>query len=645
MTNELSVIEMLQNKGITYTPTPEQLAIYQWVLAGSGNLIIRAVAGSGKTSVLIASAKLIPNNASAAFIAFSKTIVDELRVRLSGTPVNPTTIHSAGRSSLAKRIRITGSPDGNKYRNLAKSLIARQGYKWADVADLYPYTAAVSKLAEKGRLTMVDFTNANALVHLAILFGIDLPKITERDRDGNEHTIVDPRTLALMPEVISSGALDARETGRIDFTDMIWLPVLWKLAPDPVDWLMIDECQDWSNLSRAFLAMMITPSTRVIAVGDNRQSVMGFAGAASDSFEAIKAVLNADELPLYYCFRCGSAFIDMAQRYVPHITAAPGAIQGEIVYATSDKLTSLAKYGDLIVSRKTAPLIASCIKLIGMGIAARVRGKDVAGSLVELTQKIGKMRGFKMIDFLEFMRGYREKMAEMYAKEENADELIDALNDRIAAIRACYERYEPPTLDAFKDDIENLFAADEARPPIWLSSIHRAKGLESDRVVIIDFDGLPMAWKNQTPEQALQEENLTYVALTRAKKELVLLVAKPPVEPKEDQIDATPAPLAIEATTPAPAAIVTPDPVDTRLNQYHYELLGLVYQWQMIMPMPYGMNSDELVFQTPDTAKGGMFDLFRWGYVTIAVTAGTRYNASLTPKGKALYEKHVTPVR
>jgi DNA helicase II / ATP-dependent DNA helicase PcrA len=54
---------------------------------------------------------------------------------------------------------------------------------------------------------------------------------------------------------------------------------------------------------------------------------------------------------------------------------------------------------------------------------------------------------------------------------------------------------------------------------IVLSTVHKIKGLEADRVFIIRPDLLPM----QTPKawQAMQEKNLEYVAVTRARLELI----------------------------------------------------------------------------------------------------------------------------
>jgi superfamily I DNA/RNA helicase len=58
---------------------------------------------------------------------------------------------------------------------------------------------------------------------------------------------------------------------------------------------------------------------------------------------------------------------------------------------------------------------------------------------------------------------------------------------------------------------------------IKLSTIHRAKGLEANRVFILNFDDLPVFKANQKEWERTQEENLKYVAITRALNDLYLV--------------------------------------------------------------------------------------------------------------------------
>jgi superfamily I DNA/RNA helicase len=54
---------------------------------------------------------------------------------------------------------------------------------------------------------------------------------------------------------------------------------------------------------------------------------------------------------------------------------------------------------------------------------------------------------------------------------------------------------------------------------VTLSTIHKAKGLEAERVFILDAWRLPSFYA-KLPHQLEQEYNLLYVAITRAQREL-----------------------------------------------------------------------------------------------------------------------------
>ena len=62
---------------------------------------------------------------------------------------------------------------------------------------------------------------------------------------------------------------------------------------------------------------------------------------------------------------------------------------------------------------------------------------------------------------------------------------------------------------------------------ITISSIHSVKGLESDNVFVLN-EGKPTMAGVTNSDQYTQEKNLSYIALTRAKKKLYLVKAEGP---------------------------------------------------------------------------------------------------------------------
>lgn len=70
--------------------------------------------------------------------------------------------------------------------------------------------------------------------------------------------------------------------------------------------------------------------------------------------------------------------------------------------------------------------------------------------------------------------------------------------------------------------IKNLF---ESGKGVTLSTIHKAKGLEAEKVYILALDLMPhpIALKSGKDWVLEQEKNMKYVAITRSKFELVYI--------------------------------------------------------------------------------------------------------------------------
>ena len=62
-------------------PSKYQQAIYKAFQLTNKNISISAVAGSGKTTVLLELLNFVPKDSTSLFLAFNNSIVDELRER------------------------------------------------------------------------------------------------------------------------------------------------------------------------------------------------------------------------------------------------------------------------------------------------------------------------------------------------------------------------------------------------------------------------------------------------------------------------------------------------------------------------------------------------------------------------------------
>lgn len=516
-----------------FQPSVYQQGIYDFITKGQGNAVVSAVAGSGKTTTLINALNLIPSELNVLFLAFNKSIAQELseRVPKGKTNIEVRTLHAYGYFALTKSHK--SEIDNNKYKKLLKDIILYsentdlsflKQYCFTPslinlvdnfmfdndekklIEDKISYYNRVQKLSDLGRLNLIDLKNQDLgveqLKELAIKHNVEII-------NGECY-----RAWLLIN-------LGASYTSKADFTDMVFLPNHLNLQTSKYDIVFIDECQDLNACQRELMKKAIKPNTgRFIAVGDPAQAIYGFAGADSDSFQKLIDIPNTITLPLSVCYRCGSDIIDYVKKLMPSIEASPNAKKGLIDFSSSYK--NIVK-GDMVVCRNTMPLVSLCMKYLSQGIKAYVMGTDISSSLITMIESCRrKTEEFSCQNV--FARIYNEKnkliknimnKEKCTEKEANENTLIISFTDKISTLetlsRGCL------TGDDLIDKLKIIFADDS--DGICLSTIHKSKGLEADRVFIIHEELMPSVHAKKDWE-IIQENNLMYVAFTRAKSVL-----------------------------------------------------------------------------------------------------------------------------
>jgi DNA helicase-2/ATP-dependent DNA helicase PcrA len=489
-----------------------QANILHFVEHEAGDGIVGAVAGSGKTTTLEMAARAI--RGEALFLAFNASIAKELAGRLAGTSMAAKTIHSVGMGALTKafgKVKV----DEYKYRDLADREAARILPPGADRKSAAPLARMLLKLADFARLTLTDPRDAGAMWAMADRYNVEVPGGTpEAER-------LAAAVFEAVARVIDAGTkLATGAAHAIDFTDMIYLPVALDLTPAQAAWVFVDECQDLNKAQLELVLKTRAAGGRMLFVGDDRQAIYGFAGADSDSFWTIHRRTGATLMALSVCYRCPTAVLDLARQIVPEIEAAPGAPAGTVGYVAEDKLHEQLRAGDLVLCRLTAPLVSLCLDLIGRKMAAKVRGREIGAQITAIVRKVTEQHGYTWETFGEQLGLYAAAQSAKLANRPDAENALQAMEDKVAAVRACFESFDATGADHLCALIDGLFAGDNERGAIILSTVHRAKGLEERRVYILKPEKLPLVWPKQTEEEAAQETNLRYVAITRAKEAL-----------------------------------------------------------------------------------------------------------------------------
>jgi DNA helicase-2/ATP-dependent DNA helicase PcrA len=252
---------------------------------------------------------------------------------------------------------------------------------------------------------------------------------------------------------------------------------------------------------------MVRRGGRICAVGDERQAIYGFRGADADAIPGLIRTLGAKTLPLSITYRCARSIVELARREVPELEEAPNAPEGVISNERSEIMLDKAAAGDMIISRLNAPLVSLCLGLFARGKRAAIMGRNIGEGLIRL---IDKSKATEIEKLEEWVRVWSKREAARLVKKGRTPEEAE---DKLACIEALCEGAE--SVSEVRQRAEVLFSDKEgATKKITLGTTHKLKGLEADKVWMLT--------DTYRRERGGEEANLWYVAVTRAKTELVL---------------------------------------------------------------------------------------------------------------------------
>lgn len=486
----------------------QQERVFHWVRNERGNALVEAVAGSGKTTTLVEAMGLM--SGSVAFAAYNKKIATEIERRVGRVPnVRVGTFHSFGFSAwrrVAQDVRV----DDRKVPTLVENMQVPE--------ELHKFVVALVSLAKQrafGVLTVLDDLGPwyDAVTH----FDLEELLVEEAEHRTLEHGVEWARRV-----LRESSTLD-REA--IDFDDMIWSPLFHKARVWENDWVLVDECQDLNPARRALARRMLKRTGRLIAVGDRHQAIYGFTGADNNGMEVTQREFNCVQLPLTVTYRCPQRVVAEARQYVSHITAHESASEGRVVRLETEEFwrqVNNTQLGveDAVLCRNTKPLVELAYQLIRRRIPCHVEGRDIGAGLLALANK------WKSAKTLTKLRARLER----YAADQSARLLakgqelqLESLLDRVDTLYAIMDSLGPDADDVslLRSAINDLFKDEDPPQSLTLSTVHKAKGREWNRVFLWQSTKFMPSGYARQQWQLDQEHNLLYVALTRAKETLV----------------------------------------------------------------------------------------------------------------------------
>lgn len=491
----------------------QQEAIFAW-FAGKrekDNLVVRARAGTGKTTTIVEALQhinwTIGAGERALVCAFNKRIAEELNTRLARVQkVEAKTLHSLGYTFLRAAWSMGLKADDKIERERVDAVIPQFGRR-PFVWEVITSTQKLMSFAKSAD----PFITIDGLEDLAERRGLD-----HADPTGQW----DARWMAKVARAAMDASLIEDKALRISFDDMIFVPAALGFGQPLYDWVIVDEAQDMSAAQLIIARTALKPGGHFVVVGDDRQAIYGFRGADSGCIDRLKKELDAEELGLNTTYRCPTSIVDVAKKLVGDFRAADGAPEGQVIKGTRSDILAKARPGDVILSRTNAPLVPLCLAFIRDDIPAKIEGRDIGKMLVERA-KSKSLKADTVDEFVEKLHRWRDKaVGRALGSGKHVETKLQQIEDISETLEAIAENCE--TMDDFYARCMNLFedvGQDGVKQFVILSTVHKAKGLEWDRVFLL----AGTLYCNGARRDDMEEKNIHYVAVTRAKGALMMV--------------------------------------------------------------------------------------------------------------------------
>lgn len=501
----------IKYKGKEFDASEYQAKIMDEIKALRSNISILAVAGASKTSTIVSSINYINTKKKILFLAFNKSIVDEIKKSFEDNDnVSVMTFHQLGLEFLRK------NEEYSKLFNSSNKDIIKE-YKYINYIN--NIKANINYL--KGNKKKEYINNIKSILHFARQSNKYNSKDLEKLAKFYDIDIIDDE-IKVVQSIMDWGS---NNTDEIDFTDLIWLPNVKHMDTKLIqyDIIFVDEAQDVSESEYYLAKRALKARGHFVAVGDKAQQINVWAGASEKAFDMFNDDKSKEfKLPITY--RCSRKVVEYVNdNTIGTLKASDNAPEGAVNFDVSEYAP---KNGDMVLCRNTAPLIALKLRYLERNISSYIKGEtDIKNTLINAVNSTNA----KLIDAnMRFKDGmFTCLYTQLLDKIEYHKKAHGLTNDDEAFVsQNIYEFFD--TIMCLKVLSKGLLRTDEliskiniifnesSGEYIQLSTIHKAKGLESDNVYILKPSAIPSKYAEKKWEKDA-EENLRYVAYTRAR--------------------------------------------------------------------------------------------------------------------------------
>lgn len=475
----------------------QQKAIFDDATSGAGHTVIIARAGTGKTTTAVEALKHISPDVKILMTAFNREIANQLEKK---TPENVgvMTLHGLGFRTLKMKLGKEIQLDKEKGEAIARRIVCGE-----------------EKMLPMHRVRV------NAVKRAAAFAKATLAKTPEEIDEMLDDIDLDPPAGQLREDftgdVISALKMAATMTATCDFDDMVWMPVALGFNPPQSDRVFVDECQDMNSAQLELVLRACRPGGRICAIGDPKQAIYGFRGANEAAMDDIISGLNAKTLSLTVSYRCAKSIVRACNVDCPDFQAAPGAPEGRVENVSGEEsVLKYARPGDFVLSRTNAPLVRLCLRFIRSGKFAAIAGRNVGIRLLGLIERSKAENTDALLDWIE---AWKEKEIARLTKKDRPTQSVEDCADCIRVICEVADG----SIERVVRAVNGFFVDGDDGSRVILSTTHKAKGLERDRVIVLGDTYCRPRPKNGEWIVSTEEYSLRYVAFSRARSELFIV--------------------------------------------------------------------------------------------------------------------------
>lgn len=469
---------------MSFQPTDEQSEAMRLSTLGT-DLVVEALAGTGKTSTLVAMAGERPR-ASMLYIAFNRSIVDEASEKFPKN-VECRTAHSLAMKALGRTYgrRLQGARV--RSRDIARAMRLQSFTARSEFGPRYVSEEFLGGLLMQ---TMRNFAKSGD--DLPSEFHVPFPRAAREDPVMG---VLYKQFAAQLKPVLVPTWLDIQDPrgqlpwGRSDGLGFVLK--IWQMqAPTlPYDVIMFDEAQDANGVMRAIVDAQ-THAQR-IWVGDTYQQINAWNGAIN----ALAKVDVDNRAYLTKSFRFGPQIAEVA-----NVPLTELGCQRPLTGAGTQGRVEVTNWPDVRLSRTNAAAVENALELLEQGYRPHIVGG--ADDVVRFCEGA-----------LALQEGRRTWHPELACFETWFEVMDYVARDELGGdLSALVKLVEAHGAQRILDVMANQ--PKEADADRILSTTHKAKGREWGSVQIAeDFPPDP-------GDDNAEELRLVYVAATRAKEVL-----------------------------------------------------------------------------------------------------------------------------